>query len=151
MHKFLYLLLASFVTLSLGCGGGGDSISSDANRFIGDWSGSWVQTSRDDGQPLSTKVLAMHIEYAGKQTIGTTKVEYISVSLYLDGMLALTGSTQALPGGTWILNLTQSDLDFKMLGQFIGNTASGTFETDVLNPDPPNNWVHIVGTWTANR
>jgi hypothetical protein len=154
MRKLLFIGLAGIMLLAMSCGGGGgDNISSDANRFIGDWNGTMVNTGRDDGQPLGANVaLKIHMEYAGKETIGGMTVYYISVSIYQNGILFVSvPAMQALPGGTWIIDIAQSDCKVKMLGQFIGNTASGSFEVTVKDPNPPNSWVNMWGTWTASR
>jgi hypothetical protein len=112
-----------------------------------------VQTGRDDGQALGPNVaLKIHIEYAGKETIAGVTYERISGTIFFNGALAaLFTNMDALPGGTWIFDLAQSDVKLKMLGQFTGNTAGGSYEISIPNPDPPYNWVKAWGTWTAAK
>jgi len=146
------LALLAFVLLVIsGCGGGGDSINSDADRFVGDWHGTMIEQGRDDGGELSNIVLDMHIEYAGKENIGGVTVEYISVSIYWGNVLVATGTDTAQPGGTWNVTLSEQGFEFEMLGQFIGNVASGSFTIIMDNPDPPFNTINIWGTWSCSK
>jgi len=149
-RQILIFLLLLFL---VGCGGGGgNDLASDADRFIGDWNGTMINTGRADGQPLNPNAaLKMHFEYAGKEEIEGVMIYYITASFYADGVLFFTGIIQALPGGTLMIDLVQSDISLKMLGQFTGNTASGTYESWVVNPYPPYNLIHTWGTWSAAR
>jgi len=151
MARIKILLVLVVAILISGCGGGGSSSTSDADRFIGDWYGSMIETGNDYGGELDSPTLHMHIEYAGKDTIAGITMEYISVSIFLDDVLFAAGVITAIPGGVWNLDISGADYTLTMLGQFSGNSASGSWDLVTNNPDPPYEQWTIWGTWSATR
>jgi len=150
MRNAILALLAGMMLLALSCGGGGSETSS-ASRFTGNWTGTLVETQRDDGRPLETANLRMHMEYAGKEKIGGITVEYISFSVWIDDVLFPPGIGEALPGGVLVLEWKGGGALLRINGQFTGNVASGSWAN--AGPDPEYPWVtrHVYGTWSATR
>ena len=153
MKRIPILLFALMLLISIaGCGGGGgNGSSSDASRFIGSWAGQMVETGNDYGGAFDTIQLQMQIEFAGKETIGGFTTEYVTVSIFFDGQLGIVGVVEANPGGIWDVDVTDAGTRIRMLGQFTGNNATGSFEMYGTNPDPPNQPVKLWGSWTAHR